>query len=117
MMRISLPGRLVVVGGLIAPSRPPLAGAARKQFHKRARTARLDNRILLVGLARVLALARRQQVHLAAAGRERSSILAAHAEQDQLGHVAEIKADAAPIRAAVLPDLVPDDVGLVGEAP
>src|SRR5215469_7213795 len=65
----------------------------------------------------MLALARGEQIDLPPSGRERTRILALHAEQDQLGHVAKVESDAAAIRAAVLADLVPDDVGFVGEAP
>ena len=69
--------------------------------------------ILLVGLAAVFALARRREVHLPASRRERAGILAAHAEQHDLGDVAEVEADAAPVGAAVLAHLVPDEVGFV----
>ena len=72
---------------------------------------------MLVGFARMLALARRQQIHLPPPRRERARVPAAHAEQQQLGHVAEIEADPAAVRTAVLADLVPDDVGLVAEPP
>src|SRR5262245_16631744 len=65
----------------------------------------------------MLALARRQQIHLPPSRRQRARVLAAHAEEKQLGHVAEIEADPAAIGAAVLAHLVPDDVGLVAEAP
>src|SRR4030088_3747141 len=116
MMRIGLPGRPIVIGGLIAPGRPALARAACEQLEIGPRTARLDDPVLLVRLARMLALARRQQVHLPPPRRQRARVLAAYAEQDELGDVAEIEADAAPVRAAVLAHLVPDDVGLVGEA-
>jgi len=39
------------------------------------------------------------------------------AEQQHFRHVAEIEPDAASIRAAVLPDFVPDDVRFVRKAP
>jgi hypothetical protein len=65
----------------------------------------------------MLALARGQQIDLSPSRREGAGVLAADAEQDQFGDVAEVEADAAAVRAAVLADLVPDDVGLVGEAP
>ena len=54
--------------------------AARKQFEEGTWTARLDDRVLLIRLARMLALARRQQIHLPSSRRERACILAAHAE-------------------------------------
>ena len=72
---------------------------------------------MLIGLAAVLALARGEIVHLAAARRKRPRVLAAHAEQQEFRHVAEVEADAAPVRPAILADLVPDDVRLVAEAP
>jgi hypothetical protein len=65
----------------------------------------------------MLPLAALDDIHLAAAGRQRAGVLAPDAEQDQFGGVAEVEADAAPVRAAVLADLVPDDVALVGETP
>jgi hypothetical protein len=80
------------------------------------RTA-LDDLVELVGLARVLALALGDQVHLAAARRERAVVLAAHAEQHELGDLAEVEADAPAVRAAVAARLEPDEVGLVVEAP
>src|SRR4030081_166915 len=85
MMRIRLPGRPIVIGGLIAPGRPALARAAREQLEIGPRTARLDDPVLLVRLARMLALARRQQVHLPPPRRQRARVLAAYAEQDELG--------------------------------
>ena len=45
-------------------------------------------------------------VDLAAAGRKRARIRAARAEEDQFGDVAEIEANATPVRAAVLADLL-----------
>src|SRR5690349_6102575 len=117
MMHVGFPGGTIVIVGLIAPRRPSFTRAARKQLEIRAGAAGLDDFVLLVGLARVLALARRQEIYLSATRRQGARVLAAHAEQDELGYVAEIEADAAPIGAAILAHLVPNDVGLVGEAP
>jgi hypothetical protein len=50
-------------------------------------------------------------------GRAGARVLAADAEQQDLGHVAKVEADAAPVRPAVLADFVPDDVAFVGEPP
>src|SRR5438874_1446558 len=108
---VSLPGWRVVDTGLVAPGRPALARSPREEFKIRPWAAIFDNLILLIRLARMLALARRQQIHLPPSGRERARLLAAHAEQDQLGHVAEIEPDPASVRASVLAYLVPDDVG------
>src|SRR5262245_30701687 len=117
MMRVGLPRRAIADRGLIAPRRPSFARAAREQLEEWPRTTRLDELVLLVGLARMLALARRQQIHLPPSRRERACVLAAHAEQNELGHVAEIETDRAAVRAAILAHLVPDDVGLVAETP
>ena len=50
-------------------------------------------------------------------GAQGAGVAAAGAEQDDLGDVAEVEADAAAVGAAVLADLVPDEVRLVLEAP
>src|SRR5262245_35379345 len=116
-MRICLPRRAIADAGLMAPRRPSFARAARKQLEEWPGTARLDELVLLIGLALMLPLARRQQIHLPPPRRQRARVLAAHAEQNQLRYVAEIEADTAAVRAAVLAHLVPDDVGLVAETP
>src|SRR5262249_42936704 len=53
---------------LIAPSRPAFARAAREQFEIWPGATRFDELVQLVRLARVLALARRQQIHLPPSG-------------------------------------------------
>ena len=65
----------------------------------------------------MLALAGRQQIDLPSSRRQSAGVLAAHAEQDQFGDVAKIEPDTATVRAAVLADFVPNDVGFVSEAP
>src|SRR6266700_921675 len=117
MVGVSLPRRLVSLVGLIPPSSPALARATRKQFKKRPRAARFENIVLLIRLPRMLALSCCKQVYLPPSGRKCARVLAAHTEQDQLCDVAEIETNSASIRAAVLAHLMPDDVGLVGEAP
>ena len=117
MIGVRLPCGLVIIIGLITPRRPTLARATPEQFNKRPRRTRFDNVILFVGFSRMLALARREQINLPPPRRERARILAAHAEQNQLGDIAKIEADAATIRAAILAHLMPDDIGFVGEAP
>src|SRR5262245_43237103 len=116
-MRISLPRWSISRVSLIAPGGPAISRAARKQLEKRPRAASFKNVVLLIWLARMLALARCQQVHLPPPRREGAGVLAAHTEQDQLSDIAEIETDSAPVRAAVFPYLVPDDVGFVCEAP
>src|SRR5262245_60888179 len=110
MVGIGFPRRAIADRGLIAPRHPSFARAAREQLEEWPGTARLDELVLLVRLARVLALARRQQIHLPPSRRQRARVLAAHAEQQELSHVAEIEADPAPVGAAILAHLVPDDV-------
>jgi hypothetical protein len=63
----------------------------------------------------VLTLARGQKVYLPPTGREGPRVLAAHAEQNEFGHIAEIEAYAAPVGTTIFAYLVPDDIGLVGE--
>ena len=103
--------------GLVAPDGPALAHAPPEQLQIRPPAARLDDVVLLVGLAGVFALAGGHQVDLPPPRRQRARVLAARAEQHDLGHVAEIEPHAAPVRPAVLADLVPDDVGLVLKPP
>src|SRR5215470_12074400 len=111
MVRVSLPCGMIIIAGLVAPSGPAAATSPRKQLQEWPGRTRLDNLVLLVRLARMLALSRRQQIHLPASRGKCAGVLAAHAEQNQLGHVAEIEADTTTVRAAVLADFVPDDVG------
>src|SRR6185295_19791474 len=94
MVCVRLPCRTIMIVGLIAPSRPPSTSSARKQFEEWAATARLDDLILLIRLARMLALACRQQIHLPPAGSKGARVLAAYPEQDQLSYIPEIEADA-----------------------
>src|SRR5262249_36593783 len=116
-MRIGLPIRHVVIAGLIAPCRPAPARSAGEHFQVWPARAGFDDVVLLVGLAAVLALAGGDEVDLTPARRKgpRGRPSAAHPEQDQLGDIAEVEADAAPVAAAVLADFVPDEIGLVAE--
>src|SRR5439155_16168369 len=117
MVSVSLPGWSVILRCLIAPGNPFVAHAPRKQLKIRSCTASLDDSILFVGFAGMFALTRRQQIHLATPRRKRTRVLAAHTEQNQLCNVAEIEPDPAPVRAAILAHLVPDNIGLVDEPP
>src|SRR5579883_345055 len=65
----------------------------------------------------MLSLASRQQVHLASSRRQRTRVLAADTKQNEFGHVPKIEADASAVRPAVLSDLMPDNIGLISEAP
>ena len=76
---------------LVAPLRPPRTGMAREELQIRSWRALLNEVIELVGLARVLAFALRDDVHLSATGRERAQTTPG-AEQHQFGHVAEVEA-------------------------
>src|SRR5262249_34123086 len=60
MMRVGLPRRPVAIVGLIAPRGPMPPCTAREQLDVRPVRARLDDCVLLIGLARVLTLPRRQ---------------------------------------------------------
>src|ERR1041385_9553655 len=57
-------GRIGRSGDLVAPRAPPRAPPPREQLEIRPGAARFDDLVELVGLARVLALARGEQVHL-----------------------------------------------------
>lgn len=61
----------------------------------------------------MFALARSQIIYLAAAGLEGSDVLAAYTEKNHLGDVTKIESDTPTVGAAVLSDLVPDDIGFV----
>src|SRR5438105_2070509 len=100
--------------GLVTPARPTLDLLAREQFQVGARTAALDQVVLLVGFAGVFLLAADEDVDLRAAGLPGAQT-AADTEQQKLGDVAEVEAHAPAVGAAVLADLEPDEVGLVGE--
>ena len=101
---------------LVAPLHPSTAGISREQLKVRPEATLLDQVVDLVRLSRMLALLARDQIDLGPAGVIRSH-LPARAKQDQLGHVAEIETDAAAIGAAVLSNLVPNQIGFVGKAP
>src|SRR6516165_9815239 len=89
---------------------------SREQLDIGPRRAPLDQTVDFIRLARMLALARRDQIDLAPPRGERART-SQGSKQTQLCHAAEIEADAATIRAAVLPDLVPYDNRLVLESP
>src|SRR5262249_27467327 len=80
MMRICFPRRAITIVSLTAPRHPALAGATGEQFEIGRRAARFDDFILLIGLARVLAFTRRQQILLPPSRRQRARVPAAHAE-------------------------------------
>ena len=110
VVRIRIPGRLVVLVGLVAPIGPARPCAAREEFEVGAFGAGLDQLILFIGFARVFAFAGLHHVDLAAARSQCSRGFTAHAEKQNLGDIAEIEADTAPVGAAVFPDLVPHDI-------
>ena len=64
----------------------------------------------------MLAFSRLDDVHLAAAGSQRSH-RAADSEENEFRRVAKVEPDTAAVWSSVLPDLVPDEVRLVGEPP
>jgi len=89
---------------------------AAEEFAVRAGAAALNQVVDAVGLFRVLLLAADEHVHLAPPRRQRAQA-PADAEQQQLSHVAEVEAHAAAIRPTILPNLVPDNIGLVTKTP
>src|SRR5580700_1734793 len=102
--------------GFVPPGDPPLALMASKELQVRARRTPFDEVVLLVRLARVLALTSLDHVDLRPAGRQCPQT-STNSEKDGLRHVPEVEADAATVRPAVLPSLGPDEVGYVAETP
>ena len=88
---------------------PVGTSASREEFQKRAGTALFNDAVKFVRLARVLALLRADDVHLAAAWGERSKF-SANAEQNKFRRVAKVEANATTVRSAVFADFVPDNV-------
>src|SRR5438105_4740530 len=102
---------------LVTPSGPFLPRASCEKLQVRGSRAGFDNRIQLIGLARMFAFARADQINLPTPRRERPRVLPPHSKQHQLGHIAEVKSRASTIRAAVFAHLVPNDIRFVAEAP
>jgi hypothetical protein len=55
-------------------------------------------------------------IDLASSWSERSYV-AFDTKQHQLRHVAEVKSNPATVRASIFADLVPNNIGLIGESP
>src|SRR5205085_3841932 len=108
-MRVRAPRRPVEIVCLISPHRPVWSNPAGEEFEIRAEGASFDNRIDLVRLAAVLAFARGDVVDLTAPGCPGPSVFATNPEQHELGDIAEIKADPAPVAATVPAHLVPHE--------
>jgi hypothetical protein len=70
-----------------------------------------------VGFAGVFPLLRFQEIDLPAARGQGARVFSPNAHQNQFGDVAKVETDPSSIGAAVFAYLVPDQVGLVGEAP
>src|SRR5581483_2510834 len=116
MIGVRRPRRLVVLG-LVPPYGPAGARPARKHLKIRSVRAVLDDLILFVRFPRMLPLPGRHEIDLAASGRFRARVLPLHPEEQNLGDVPEVKAHTTAVRSTVFPDLVPDEIGLVAEAP
>src|SRR5216684_8117087 len=91
VMCIRLPRRSISFVRLVSPHFPPLTDAAREQLNIGTGAACLDNSVLLVRFARVLALPRSQQIHLASARPQCARVLALDAAQNQLSDIAKIE--------------------------
>jgi len=113
---VGLPLRLHLFAGLVAPCRPAGPGVAGEHLQVRTGRATLDQVVLLVGLAGVLTLAGLDHVDRRP-GRLQGPHGTLDTEQDRLSDVAEVEADPAAVRSAVLAALGPDDIGDVPEAP
>src|ERR1043166_4423085 len=106
----------ILLDVLIAPLIPTLAPETGENLQIGARRARFDYVVDFIRFARVLPLSSRQKVNLRAAWRE-SAHASTNPEQHQLGDITKIEAHSATVGAAVLANLVPDQVALVGKAP
>ena len=101
---------------LVTPRDPPRSALPGKQLQIRAWAASLDDGIELVWLAGVLFFAHTNDVNLPPA-RLKGAEVSFHAEQHKLRDISKIESYAPPVRSTILADFVPDDVGLVLEAP
>jgi hypothetical protein len=89
---------------------------AAEQLTVRARTAPFDEVVNSVWLFGMLFLPTYHNVDLAPSGRE-SPNLSFNPKQKQFGHISEVEANAATVRAAVLANFEPDYIRFVREAP
>src|SRR5262249_16779471 len=116
MVRIRRPVGSVFFS-FMSPTRPARALPASEQLEEWPIRKAFDDLVLLVGLARMLALARRHEVDLSSTRWPRAGVLAPHSKQEHFRDVAEIEADASAIGSAISANFVPDEVRLVGEPP
>ena len=102
---------------LVAPCKPIWPRPARKHFEERAGATILDQSILFVGLARMLALTSADVIYLSPARIEGAGIFSSNAEKQNLRDVTKIKSNSSTIRSTVFTKFVPDDIGFVFKAP
>ena len=100
---------------LVAPLIPAGPSMSGEQLQERSPATLLDDVVKLVRLPAVLPLPGRKQVRHGAARLQGAYVVAARSEQDQFRHVAEVETHPPPIRSRILANLVPDEIGLVGE--
>ena len=116
MVGIGRPSRGILLR-LVTPRCPTFTRAASEELNERARTACLNDFVLLVRFARVFALHRLNDIDLTSSGRKCPCILSAYPEENNFRGVAEIEANATSIGAAVFSDFMPDDVAFVLKSP
>ena len=117
MVSICLPGWRIRVISLISPGGPPFPIATSEKFQKWSKATSLYQLILLIWFARVLPLSAAKIIHLSTTPFEGPGILASYAEQNQLGHIAEVEANTASVGSTILSNLVPNQVAFVLKAP
>jgi len=105
-----------VFSRLVAPHGPTLVRIASKQLEIGSRRTRLDQFVLFIGLSRVLSLSCFYDVDLRARWRE-GTHASTYAEEQELGHIAEIEPHTAAIRLAVFAALGPDDIRHIAKPP
>ena len=113
---VRLPRGIVIVC-LIAPRRPASSRTTRKHFKIWTRRTALYQIVKLIWFPRVLALHCPENVYLPPSWGKCASVLASSSEEHELCRIPEIETHSTSVRTAVFANLVPDDVGLVLEAP
>src|SRR5947208_1792539 len=115
MVGIGWPG-WCVVHHFVTPLLPVGSLTTGEEFQKGAWTTGFNNSIQLIRFARMFTLLGFDNVHLGAPRRQGPK-LSADAEEDHLCGIAKVKPDSTPVRTTILPNFMPDEVGLVLKSP
>ena len=102
---------------LVPPLLPTLPAVSSKQLQVWPWAAPLDDVVKVARFEGMVLFAGRDEVYLSPTRLEGADFLAPHTEQEQFRHVAEVKANAAPVWPAVLTNFEPHQISFVSEAP